>query len=172
MDVRTMCLGILSRGKASGYEIKKELEEGPLSCLFDAGYGSIYPALKRLQDQGLIEQASTPEDGRADAKYYQITDDGLKDFIGSLQSKKTKDKIKSPVMFAMFFGNLLPNEYLARIQKEYLHFYQDYKINIDTWMEHYDKLSPSEKYIIRMGEAVISAKVKFMEENPIEEFFE
>src|SRR3546814_8991519 len=31
MDAKTLCLGVLSRGAASGYEIKKAFEEGPFS---------------------------------------------------------------------------------------------------------------------------------------------
>ena len=29
MDVKTLCLGILNRGDATGYEIKKACEDGP-----------------------------------------------------------------------------------------------------------------------------------------------
>ena len=43
MNVRTLCLGVLSAGEASGYEIKKEIEEGLFSHFIEASYGSIYP---------------------------------------------------------------------------------------------------------------------------------
>ena len=36
MNVRTLCLGVLSSGEASGYEIKKEIEEGLFSHFIDA----------------------------------------------------------------------------------------------------------------------------------------
>jgi DNA-binding PadR family transcriptional regulator len=36
MNVRTLCLGILSTGEASGYEIKKDIEEGLFSHFIDA----------------------------------------------------------------------------------------------------------------------------------------
>lgn len=167
-----MCLGILSRGPASGYEIKRELEDGMLSCLFDAGFGSIYPALKKLHDSGFIELTTTPENGRGDAKYYNITSTGVETFKQSLMQKRGKDKIKSPTMLAMFFGSLLTEDYLVRIQKEYLHFYQDFLANILECKKEIEKASPSEKYIMGMGEAVLNAKIKYMEENPIEDFFD
>ena len=64
MNVRTLCLGILSVGEASGYEIKKEIEEGLFSHFIDASFGSIYPALTQLNAEGLVtlraeEQTST-----------------------------------------------------------------------------------------------------------------
>ena len=52
MDAKTLCLGALSRGDASGYEIKKAFEEGPLSHIHEASFGAIYPALTRLDEQG------------------------------------------------------------------------------------------------------------------------
>ena len=54
MDVKTLCLGVLSRGDASGYEIKKQCEEGPFAHFYAAGFGSIYPALNALWSEGLI----------------------------------------------------------------------------------------------------------------------
>jgi len=39
MDVKTLCLGVLNRGEASGYEIKKQCEEGPFSHFYAAGFG-------------------------------------------------------------------------------------------------------------------------------------
>jgi PadR family transcriptional regulator AphA len=44
MNVRTLCLGILAQHDASGYEIKKAVEEGLFAHFIDASYGSIYPA--------------------------------------------------------------------------------------------------------------------------------
>jgi DNA-binding PadR family transcriptional regulator len=52
-DVRTLCLGILSIGEATGYEIKKALEEGPFGHVLEASFGAIYPALGRLTEEGL-----------------------------------------------------------------------------------------------------------------------
>jgi len=54
MDVKTLCLGVLSRGTASGYEIKKQCEEGPFAHFYAAGFGSIYPALNALLNNRLI----------------------------------------------------------------------------------------------------------------------
>ena len=50
MDVRTLCLGVLSMGSASGYEIKKRLENG-FGHFYDASFGSIYPGQSREPDE-------------------------------------------------------------------------------------------------------------------------
>jgi PadR family transcriptional regulator AphA len=54
MNVRTLCLGFLSTGEASGYEIKKGIEDGMFSHFIDASFGSIYPALTQLTAEGLL----------------------------------------------------------------------------------------------------------------------
>ena len=38
---------------ASGYEIKKFFE-GPFSHVYEASFGSIYPSLQKLTDDGLV----------------------------------------------------------------------------------------------------------------------
>jgi PadR family transcriptional regulator AphA len=54
MDVRTICLGILTRGDATGYEIKKLFEDDGYQHFVEASFGSIYPALNRLTEEGLV----------------------------------------------------------------------------------------------------------------------
>ena len=50
MDVKTVCLGMLSDGEASGYDLKKQFESS-FGHFFAAGFGSIYPALSSLADE-------------------------------------------------------------------------------------------------------------------------
>ena len=76
MDARTLCLGALELGDASGYEIKKLYEEGDLSHFYAVGFGSIYPALTRLVDDGLAECFDQPQDKRPDKKVYALTEAG------------------------------------------------------------------------------------------------
>lgn len=76
MDVRTMCLGMLAFGDASGYEIKKEFEQGPSRQFLDASFGSIYPALTKMTEQGLLACRTEPQEKRPDKKVYSLTGAG------------------------------------------------------------------------------------------------
>ena len=49
MNVRTICLAILFEGEASGYEIRKLSVEGEYSYFIDASFGSVCPALAKLE---------------------------------------------------------------------------------------------------------------------------
>jgi len=75
MDVKTVCLGMLTDGAASGYDLKKQFESS-FAHFFAAGYGSIYPALSSLADKGLVSCEQVPQEGKPDRKVYEITDDG------------------------------------------------------------------------------------------------
>ena len=53
-------LGLLSEQPLHGYELKKRLSE-TLGPLYGISFGSLYPALRRLEKSGAIE-ASEPAD--------------------------------------------------------------------------------------------------------------
>jgi PadR family transcriptional regulator AphA len=108
MDVRTICLGILTRGDATGYEIKKVFEDGGLQHFVEASFGSIYPALGRLMDEGLVSVREEVQEKRPDRKVYSITPAGHAAFLGALMKPLPQDRHRSPFVFAMLFSDLLP----------------------------------------------------------------
>lgn len=73
-NVTTPCIGALFFGKATGYEINKMFVEGPFARFLDAGYGSIYPALTRLTEEGKVTCEAAPQDGRPDKKIHSLTE--------------------------------------------------------------------------------------------------
>ena len=79
MDVKTLCLGLLSINEACGYDLKKEFG-AIFKHFYPAGYGSIYPALADLEKRGLVNCREIPQDGKPDRKIYRITDEGRKYF--------------------------------------------------------------------------------------------
>ena len=81
MNVKTLCLGVLSLGEASGYEIKKEIEEGLFSHFIDASFGSIYPALMQLNAEGSAAIAQAAELGRQVAE--QLLSQGAAEIIAA-----------------------------------------------------------------------------------------
>lgn len=108
MDVRTICLGILTRGDATGYEIKKLFEDGRFSYFAEASFGSIYPALSRLTKDGLVSVREEAQTGRPDRKVYSITAAGRAAFIDRLRGELPEDRFRSPFLFAMMFADLVP----------------------------------------------------------------
>ncbi|NQV55301.1 MAG: PadR family transcriptional regulator, partial [Rhodospirillales bacterium] len=110
MDTRSICLGVLSLGDATGYEIKKLFEEGPFSHFFDAGYGSIYPALNKLLQDKLATCRTEEQIGRPAKKIYSITDAGTVALREALHEVPARDKIRSDALAMMFFGHMLDHD--------------------------------------------------------------
>lgn len=106
MDVRTLCLGVLSMGEASGYEIKKKLE-GPFRYFYDASFGSIYPALNRLQRDGLVSCTAHAQEKRPDKKVYRLTTEGRLALVRDLSREPAPDRLRSEFIVAMRFAHLL-----------------------------------------------------------------
>ena len=95
MDIKTLCLGILSLGDATGYEIKKMVAEGSFSFFSEASYGSIYPALGKLMEEGLVTCRAMAQDKRPDKKVYSLTESGREELTISLRKDPDPDKNRS-----------------------------------------------------------------------------
>ncbi len=124
MDARTLCLAVLSRGDASGYEIKKALEEAPFSHFQDTGFGSIYPALGKLTKAELIYGTAMAQEKRPDKKVYAITEAGRRALIEALMEPPALDRYRSDFLFVLFLGHLLPGAHLIEIVDQRIAFYE------------------------------------------------
>jgi len=95
MNVRSLCLAILNFGDATGYQIRKLSFEGEYSYFVDASYGSIYPALAKLELDELVIGREEIHPGKPARKVYSITDAGRAEFREALKSLPQKDSFKS-----------------------------------------------------------------------------
>lgn len=126
MDIKTSCLGVLACGPASGYEIRKAFEEGPFSHFAEGGFGSIYPALGKLTEQGLVTCHVTSQSGRPDKKTYEITSAGRKVLVQKLSAANPgEDKFKSNFLFTLFFAEEMPHDFLRDILDSRIEWYRE-----------------------------------------------
>ena len=114
MDVRTLCLGALTTGDKTGYEIKRCFEEA-FSHFFVAGFGSIYPALDDLTRKGLVTCTVVEQDRRPDKKVYRLTGAGHRALVEELAATPPRHKVRSEFLVLMYFAHLLPPERLGRV---------------------------------------------------------
>ncbi len=165
MDVKTVCLGMLTDGPASGYDLKKEFESS-FGHFFAAGYGSIYPALSSLSENGLVDCEEIPQEGKPDRKVYQITDEGRAFLLDALRNPAPCHKIRSEFLATMCFAHLMrPQdvqtvlnhrlEDIARYQEMFRHFEEE---EMSEWPE-------GAKFVLGFGKAVASAMQTYINEN-------
>lgn len=113
MDVKSTLLGFLMGSCMTGYELKKIFS---ISFSFFSGlsYGSIYPALKKMEKEGLITMRMEIQDGAPNRKVYTITDSGREAFMEAMRAPFSMDKAKSPFLAKLFFfAHLSPEERVA-----------------------------------------------------------
>ncbi len=75
-DLSYILLGLLREQPGSGYEIRRVFET-PLLSRYSSSPGSIYPALKKLVEGGLVRREGSPRRGR-----FAITDRGRRALNG------------------------------------------------------------------------------------------
>jgi DNA-binding PadR family transcriptional regulator len=121
MDVQSVLLGFLMRNSMTGYDLKKAFS---ISFSFFSGlsYGSIYPALKKMEKQGLITKRLEIQDGAPNRKVYTITEAGKTAFLDALRSPLSQDQPKSPFLMRLFFFAHLSPEERQTIVVNYLNF--------------------------------------------------
>lgn len=104
-------LGLLSESDRHGYELRRRLAE---YGFWSVSFGSLYPALKRLERQGLIK--AVPSTGRRHS--YELTDAGSAAFDELLadEAPDVDDEKAFNLRFA-FFRHLAPEERIGVLER-------------------------------------------------------
>ena len=167
MNVRTLCLGILSLQEASGYEIKKDVEDGLFSHFIDASFGSIYPALTQLAAEGYVTVREEEQTGKPDKKVYAITDSGRNALARAISVSPAKDKYKSEFLFQMLLQDYLsPEMMLVAIQKQLDDLNED--LGRIAECSHEAPIGHGSHFVADYGNAVLTAGVKCLEYKKVE----
>ena len=128
MNIKTLCLAVLSLGKASGYDIGKRLEE-PFGHFVDVARSGVYPVLKSLEEQELVQFENVEQAALPNKKIYDLTDKGRNLLKAELEALEPTHKIRSHFMLLVFFADMLSEKRLEFVFKEHIqdmeHFLQE-----------------------------------------------
>jgi DNA-binding PadR family transcriptional regulator len=163
MNVRTLCLGILSFGDNTGYDIKKMSVDGAMSHFIDVSYGSIYPALERLTREGLITCREEQQEGKPDRKVYSITPQGRAALLKALEAEPRADRFKSEFLFRMMFAGGLGGDRVARAMDNRAAYHDAVIAQLEDARQCCD--NPSSQFVIGYGLAVHTAAREFLTNN-------
>jgi PadR family transcriptional regulator, regulatory protein AphA len=122
---------VLSKGEASGYEIKKAFEEGPFAHFQTASFGAIYPALARLTAEGMVTLTEHAQDGKPDKKMYRLTPVGRDALLATLEISPGPDQIRSDLLFLLFFAEHLPPARVQALIDARITYFQDALAHMD-----------------------------------------
>jgi DNA-binding PadR family transcriptional regulator len=110
-------LAILNlHGSMTGYQIRKFMEQSTAN-FWSESFGQIYPALKRLLADGLIEEREISKEGHPSKKAYAVTEQGEERFNEWLAAPARPSVPRNEFLLKLFFGGLaLPDEMRVQIQ--------------------------------------------------------
>ncbi len=156
MNVRTFCLGILALGDATGYEIRKMVSQGPFSFFSEASFGSIYPALAKLTEEGLVECREEAQSKRPDKKIYRLTAAGRAALEAALQDDPVPDRTRSDFLAALLFAECVAPERIPAMVATRI---AQHRAQIEALEQIADDpdLSPAARFVISYGLAGLKA---------------
>lgn len=112
-------LGGLKEKPMHGYELKKRLTY-LLGHFWKISFGSLYPALKRLESKNAIEKAYTVKEKTRNRYVYRITPEGEDLFLRLLVETRKKSEITDEDKFSLrmaFFQYMEPEERLWLLEQ-------------------------------------------------------
>ncbi len=163
MNVRTLCLAILNFGDATGYEIKKLSSEGRFSYFIDVSYGSIYPTLARMEQDGLVTCRAQSQHGKPDRKVYSITQRGRAEFVKALAVPPQPDKFKSEFLLVALSAEMTTGQVLADAIDTRLADLTAQLAMFDEALSDCDH--PASRWIINYARHVKAAEIAYLQSN-------
>ena len=161
MDTKTLCLAVLSMGDASGYEIRKRVEE-VFSRFMDVAPSGIYAALKLLDQEGFVSAKVIPQAGRPNKTVYTLLKPGREALVRSLRASEGRHKIRSELVTLLMFADLLPPEKLRDVLAHRMSELEQ----ITAEMKSSTGASrPGHRFLVRMGMVMAGAELTFLREN-------
>ena len=114
MSLKHALLGFLNYGSMTGYELKKFFDTS-VAHFWTAELSQIYPTLKQLESEGLVDMKVQVQADRPNRKVYSLTDDGRRELLDWLATPAEPDQFREPLLIKVFFGAALPKQDLVRV---------------------------------------------------------
>ncbi|QMV39911.1 PadR family transcriptional regulator [Cohnella cholangitidis] len=164
MNSQDVILGMLMKQSRSGYEIKQALE-GVFTYFYQTSYGTIYPTLSRMEQDGLITKENVQQEGKPNKNVYTITELGKERFNEYMDSPVESSSFKSDFLMRLFFGEYVGEDRVIAWLKEARTATQS---NMDRLSEIFaqqkNKLHPSKIICIQMGLKGYQANLETIDE--------
>ena len=109
MSHRHLILGLLMEQPMSGYDIKKHVQTA-LGAVTNASYGTLYPALHKLLEEGAVNVREVPQKTRPMKKVYQITGEGRQELLTWLAESTESDASEREFLIKLYLAKTLAPE--------------------------------------------------------------
>lgn len=166
MSIEHSILAAISFRPSTGYDIKAEFEHKAAGLFWGMSYGSLYPKLKKLEEQGYITTIEAETKGRK-KKLYELTGKGWAELENWLIKKPEFPSIKDELFIKMAAWhdemdlNILAKHLKARASEsqEVLDFVKEWKKNKTSYVSSVGMLG------MRYAELKLEAELIWIEES-------
>ncbi len=154
-------LGLIRQAPMSGYDVRKVFSTTPMGH-FSRSPGAIYPALRRLEEDGLIEGKVDDERQLRPRKVYSLTSDGEQALRGRIHRPVTRDDViwhLDDVMLRFAFGGgVLGREWALGFLDEFATQIESYVLSLEERLEALgERGAPYGRYALEQGVAMYRA---------------
>jgi PadR family transcriptional regulator AphA len=139
-------LGLVALGPRTGYDVKR-ISDSSTRFFWGASYGQIYPELRRLERDGLVEARDEPR-GRVRRRVYRITPEGERVVREWLLDRETAYEVRDEGLLRLFFSELLePNDVLELVRRRRAWF----ELSAAYFREIGEELEAQDDEVLRYG---------------------
>ncbi len=166
---RQALLGLLTIEPMSGYDLGR-MVRASIGYIWRESYGQIYPNLKRLAADGMVECKTEKQKGRPDRRVYSITKKGRAQLAKWLSVPPQPESPRNEMLLKLFFGAQVPThiliENVERMVEEHRAMLGKFKRmereDIDKNLQYPD--APFWRMAARFGQIEMEAHLKWAEE--------
>ena len=118
-------LGLLTLCPMSGYDMRAMIDRS-IGHFWSESYGQIYPSLKKLAAEGLVEKKTERKKGRPDRNVFSLTPAGRQRLRGWLSEPIAETAPpRNELLLKLFFGEHVPVEVNRRHVEGFIAVHED-----------------------------------------------
>ncbi len=117
-NLKYAILGLVNREPMTGYDIKKAFEDRALTSFWHAEHSQIYPELKKLVEEGMLDFDTDIRGEKMEKKLYTITPAGRKEFLDWLKDDVAIERTHKDIFrLRTFYSESLTDEEFLKLLK-------------------------------------------------------
>lgn len=144
-DFEQVLLGVIAHEPRSGYGLKKMFNSSPAS-VYQPSPGALYPALRRLEERGLLHAEKQVSSGRRALRLYRVTETGRAGYLEWLRKPVVPETVGAELGQHLMRFSLMEN-YLERA--EVIAFLADLGDALDGFVRGMEQFTASRQGTLR-----------------------
>ena len=136
MSLRHALLGVIKDTPLTGYDLVRHFQ-GTVGYLWSAPQSQIYPQLRRMEAEGLVEAKVAPRGRRAQKRIYSVTDAGMAELRRWATDFMPLPAQRDPIMLKAAFFDLAP---LESVREQLRAHIAQFQWRLEQWQAREDAI--------------------------------